>query len=361
MEKTRWRALNKIFRTTEPIPFDPNKDRYMVFSDQHLGMKELERNKIILIKALDHYYQNGFTVVNLGDFEELYRYDVKHITAADVDDIYEMEKAFIRENRYVRVVGNHDVDWKKAWELRNHSTSLALVVHNGLKLQWGDRVIFMAHGHQGDIINDKLWRMGRWLVRWIARPLGIPSITSVAANHRKRKKVERELYEWAKMQGVLFIAGHTHRPVFESLPKVDRLRIRLEGLMRAFVDATKEKDKEVLRKIIIATKERYQRMQLSARHKSYWSRLAQADLLVPCYFNDGCCLHRNGVTCIELAEGEIRLVRFFDSSRSDTVKEHERGPVSSILPADAGARHLRREILESESLTYVFSRIELLR
>lgn len=361
MDKSRWRALSKIFAEIVPIEFNPYKDRYMVFSDQHLGMKDFERNKFILVKALDHYYQSGFTFINLGDYEELYRYDFNEISAVGVEDVYNAEKAFLRENRYIRVVGNHDIEWQDAWQARTNSTLPDLVVHDGVKLQWGERFIFMAHGHQGDLIDERWWRIGRWLVRSIAKPLGLPSLTSVATNHRKRKKVERDFYEWAKRQGVLFIAGHTHRPAFESLTKVDRLRIRLEGLMRAYVETKKAKDKEVLRKIIIATKERYQRMQKSEGHNSYWSRLAQADLLVPCYFNDGSCLHRNGITCIELAEGEIRLVRFFDSSRPDTVEEHERGSVSTTLPADAGARHIRREILEKESLEYVFSRIELLR
>ena len=360
MEKSRWRALSKIFTETDPMEFNPFTDRYMIFSDVHLGMKDFNRNKFILVKALDHYYQCGFSIINLGDFEELYRYDFEKIEDTDVKDVYDAEKAFLKANRYIRVVGNHDFEWRPAWQKRAGSNLPDLVVQNGFKLQWGTHIIFMAHGHQGDLVDDKLWWLGRLFVRTIAKPLGLPSLTSVATNYYKRKRVERDFYQWAKKQRVLFIAGHTHRPAFESLTKVDRLRIRLEGLMRAFVETKKAKDKEVLRKIILALKERYQNMQHIEGKKSYWSRFSQADLLVPCYFNDGCSLHPNGITCIELTEGEIRLVRFFDSSKEDTVENHQRGAVSTILPADAGARHMRREILESESLEYVFSRIELL-
>lgn len=58
------------------MPFDPGKDRFIIFSDQHKGRRDgaddfagAEPN---YLKSLAYYYKNDFTYVNLGDSEELW-------------------------------------------------------------------------------------------------------------------------------------------------------------------------------------------------------------------------------------------------------------------------------------------------
>ena len=48
--------------------------------------------------------------------------------------------------------------------------------------------IFLIHGHQGDLINDRLWKLGRFLVRYIWKPLeiwGLNNSTRAAKNYKK--------------------------------------------------------------------------------------------------------------------------------------------------------------------------------
>ena len=35
-----------------------------------------------------------------------------------------------------------------------------------------------------------------------------------------------------------------------------------------------------------------------------------AELALPCYFNSGCCGYTNGITCLEIDMGEIRLIKW---------------------------------------------------
>jgi len=56
---------------------------------------------------------------------------------------------------------------------------------------------------------------------------------------------------------------------------------------------------------------------------------------LPCYFNTGCCAFEDGdVTGIEIADGDIRLVRWPDDDDSP-----------------------RQKVLQSESLTRVFRQL----
>ena len=56
------------------LPFDINKDKFIILSDQHKGAKNdaddfmlAERN---YLAALDYYYQNNYFFINLDDCEE---------------------------------------------------------------------------------------------------------------------------------------------------------------------------------------------------------------------------------------------------------------------------------------------------
>jgi hypothetical protein len=41
-----------------------------------------------------------------------------------------------------------------------------------------------------------------------------------------------------------------------------------------------------------------------SRHRTQWGE----ENPLPCYFNDGCCVHTNGITGVEIDQDEIRLV-----------------------------------------------------
>ena len=101
-------------------------------------------------------------------------------------------------------------------------------------------------------MNDNLWRVSRFLVRYLWRPLenfGVEDPTRAAKNYKEKNNVDKRLSEWAEREGVIVIAGHTHRPVFPS---------NGEGKC----------------------------------------------------FNDGSCVHPRCITAIEIVNGEISLVKW---------------------------------------------------
>jgi hypothetical protein len=119
------------------------------------------------------------------------------------------------------------------------------------------------------------------------------------------------MYDWAaKQDGLVMIAGHTHRPVFNSKTHLqqllDELR-ELEGLPPAERPQDYEKQVSALRKKIDYVR----------RKDRQCEEEAGGDRSRPCYFNTGCCSFGDGdITGLEIANGELRLVRWPDSDGS---------------------------------------------
>lgn len=362
MGKSKFKALSKVFDGLDSIVFNPKIEKYVVFSDGHIGMLEFDENRKLYLKALDYYYQEGFNLIISGDNEELHRYGIESLKDKYRKDVYAKENKFLQQKRYHRIFGNHDIDWRKQKRVEKnlHDVLSGLEIVEGLKFEWNGNFIFLAHGHQGDLINDKLGKLGRMILRWIARPLGISSGTSPARNYSKRRKDETEYYEWAKSRKVLFIAGHTHRPMFESLTKADRIRIDIENRVREYISEKDPGVREKLKAEIKAKKEWFEKARKKAGAEDQRLRLGRAELFTPCYFNDGSCLHKNGITCIELCQENIKLVFIYDRTEEANRDKELRAPTFRLLPGDPEAKNYMRQILEEEKLEYIFTRIQLL-
>ncbi|MBN1272367.1 MAG: metallophosphoesterase family protein [Candidatus Aminicenantes bacterium] len=345
----------------DPIKIDSQKDRYVFFSDQHIGMPEFDRNKQLYLKALDYYYEAGFTLVVLGDFEELHRYGIKKIKRR-YNDVYASERRFLFEKRYYRIYGNHDIDWRSPRRVKKHLHEVmpGLTVYEALRFDWEGNNIFLAHGHQGDFLNDTLGIVGRIVLRCLARPLDISSLTSPAKRYTKRRKDEEKFYIWAKKHKILFIAGHTHRPMFESLTKGDRIRIDIENNLRKYVQSTNEQAKQNIEQQIKKLKKDFDEHVQEEGKKNWSSGFGGPELVIPCYSNDGSCLHRSGITCIELEKRRIRLVFVYDESISANTEKYLRAPTIPLVPADPKASMYKKQILEDEDLDYIFTRIRFL-
>ncbi len=80
--------------------------------------------------------------------------------------------------------------------------------------------IFLLHGHQADWFNYTFWRLSRFLVRFLWKPLQILRVsdpTSPAQNFKSLIKVEEHVEEWIKENdNQMVVIGHTHRPRFPS-------------------------------------------------------------------------------------------------------------------------------------------------
>ena len=115
-KKSTIKLLNIACQSALKIPLDIEKDKFAILSDQHFGDGTQESddflvNKSIYISALNFYFKNNFTLIEVGDVEELWECDFEKIIRV-YSDIYILEKKFFDSGRLYRIFGNHDIFWK---------------------------------------------------------------------------------------------------------------------------------------------------------------------------------------------------------------------------------------------------------
>ncbi|MDP4090343.1 MAG: metallophosphoesterase family protein, partial [Bacillota bacterium] len=216
----------------------------------------------------------GYSYIEIGDGDELWEtsnyYDIIHVHS----DTFFLLSKFFREGRLHFIFGNHDIvknddtfvkknlyEFYDDRDKKNIPLFPNVKVHEGLILQHRTLgyKLFLIHGHQVDFLNGRIWRVGRFLVKHLWRPLetlGVNDPTSAAKNYEKKKAVAKKLIEWVKKEKCILIAGHTHKPMF---PEIGELP----------------------------------------------------------YFNDGSCVHPNSITAIEISGGDILLVKWKIKTRDD--------------------------------------------
>lgn len=269
--------LDKVFRDAFPVPFDHNS-RFVFFSDIHRGddslSDEFGRNRHIYYRALDYYYDNDFTYVEIGDGDELLEQkDYRHIYSSH-PQIFDLLRKFFKENRLHMLYGNHNLQLRQEDYVKknlyqvydDYSDSYidlfpGITVHEALILteRRTGQEIFVVHGHQGDLISDQFWFLSFVMIRFFWRFMhlvGVKYAASPARNRERRHKVELNYNRWNEDRHIMLICGHTHRPRF---PKKGE----------------------------------------------------------PAYFNTGCCIHPRGITCLELEDDEISLISWRMHSTKD--------------------------------------------
>ena len=288
--------------------FDMNTAKFIIFSDQHKGSKDLAddfRNaEPNYLAALQHYYQNEFVFINLGDSEELWESTPKTVIEKNRLSLLE-EAKFLLANRYHRIYGNHDLEWKYAIQQNLYLKPIfgeKLQICEGLVLQtvYNDKTysIFLTHGHQGDQKSD-----GNAFSTWVVAAIWTPiqrffeiSIDTISDSFELVDKHNIVMYEWSATQkDLIFISGHTHKPVFASLDHIERLAKQLDRA-RAANDAEQVEHLE---------------KQLEKRKTEYAGKKLVRTMAMPTYFNTGCCCFNDGdITGIEIADGFIRLIKW---------------------------------------------------
>jgi UDP-2,3-diacylglucosamine pyrophosphatase LpxH len=229
--------LDNALRKAKPLII--NKDSNIIlFSDLHKGdnsyADDFAHNMEIYTHAIQEYYENNFTYIELGDGIELWEnYSFEPIYKA-YKHVFELLKQFYEDNRLHLLWGNHDmifsdpltvekifykifppkniVQKEKLFDLEYHESIL-------LKIENSDKNILLIHGHQADWLNYRLWKVSRFFVRYFWMPLqkwfGLKDPTSPAKNYKNLIRVEKKLKKWiVKNDNQMVIAGHTHRPRF---------------------------------------------------------------------------------------------------------------------------------------------------
>lgn len=270
------KRISKAFDAALELPLD-RTSKYVLLSDCHRGTGKTGdnflKNEYLYLAALEYYFQNAFTYLELGDGDELWENrSVRKIKELH-NQSFEMMSRYYQAGRMYALYGNHDIVKKNNDFLQKHFLSYYCVrtlsdrplypgihFYSGIILRDAEskKDIYLTHGHQADLLNSTFWRLSRFLVRYVWKPLealGIPDPTSAAKNNTKKEKTEQKLTQWAKDHGHMLITGHTHRPV-------------------------------------IGTKD------------------------VP-YCNSGSCVHPVGITCIEIEGRCLTLVKWSVRARND--------------------------------------------
>lgn len=266
-----------MYGEAERIKFDYSS-RIVLMSDCHRGVgnwgDNFLNNQNLFFAALTYYNDKCFTYIELGDGDELWENRRLQSIVQTHSNAFWLMSKFYCQNRFYMLYGNHDRKKQNSKYMSTHCDNYycdsedrmcelfpGLVAREGIVLAENGtgNTILLAHGHQGDLLNDTLWRLARFLVRYVWRSLellGFHDPTSAAKNYKRKKKTERRLERWAKENGVMLIAGHTHRPTLQEPGK-------------------------------------------------------------SLYVNDGSCVHPRCITAIEIEKGNLTLVKWSVMTRPD--------------------------------------------
>lgn len=315
-------ALVRTRAAGNVLPLDIASDPLVIFSDQHKGSRDgaddFQVAEAAYRGAISYYNRMAYTLLTLGDVEELWEERPQPVIEA-YPDIFAQEARFHADGRYLRVWGNHDDHWRYPSQVQKYLDPIygpnPLTVREGILMNISngrERLgkLFLVHGHQGTLDSDRFAGISRLLVRYLWRPFQrltrIPSNTP-AKDWRLRHGHNSALYEWSiRQEKLILIAGHTHRPVFESIVDQKQLRSEIEAVRSTLEMAPED--------------EEYRQDLSQLEDELAWLKRAQQDqftapqserTIKPSYYNTGCCCYPDGsITGLELVAGEIRLVRW---------------------------------------------------
>ncbi|HPO04474.1 MAG TPA: serine/threonine protein phosphatase [Bacillota bacterium] len=276
------KRISQVYSNAREVTFD-DRSKFVVMSDCHRGdgsyADNFARNQNLFFAALTQYYYHKYTYIELGDGDELWENDKISKPLEVYDHIFWLLSKFHQSGRLFMIYGNHDIVKGKNGSIKSQLALFpGICFYEGLLLRHTklDLSLFLLHGHQADFLNDRLWIFNRFLVRYLWRPLellGINDPTSAATNPKRKKAVERALIRWTEKEKQPLIAGHTHRAVF---PKPGD----------------------------------------------------------SCYFNDGSCVHPRCITALEIADGNITLVKWSYKTKFDGTVFVGRDELADPLPLE---------------------------
>lgn len=343
------RNLQELLDAT-PVRALNDASRLVFFSDLHLGnggrTDDFLANSAMFEHVLSRYYlEGGHTLILNGDIEELQRFRLDDILAR-WSPVYDCFDEFRSRDRLIRLIGNHDMDLP---HIRGHDFEPL----DALRYDFDGHTIFVFHGHQTAAWFARYNRLAGLGLRYIANPLRITNF-SVAHDSVKRFRTEERAYNFASANRLLSIMGHTHRPLFESMSKVDSLKFEIERLCRKYPKASPKKKRSIEERIA-DHKQELKQIREEDDDRATVASLYNAHLLIPCTFNSGTVVGKRGMTCLEIENGRISLVHWFDELKSRKYMQY-----AHLKTEVLGTTPFHRVILKSESLDYIFTRIKLL-
>jgi len=350
--KIVYQNLDRLYDKSETAELK-KKDKWVIFSDLHMGdggsTDDFKANADLFKTALETYYfKRKYSLLLNGDIEELQRFSIKKIYEK-WSAIYETFDLFHAKKKLVKTVGNHDLALFEQSEL-----PFAYKHVEGFKLKHKRDHLFFYHGHQASKKFQSHNRLIGLTLKYFANPLGIKNY-SVAHSSRKQFKIEKRAYAYSAYRKVVSVIGHTHRPLFESMHKTERLKFKIEQLCREYLDANSEKERDEIKTAIKSYKKDLKKYYRAHQPTNLDSYVYNTIFHIPCLFNSGCVIGKRGMTCLEIENGMIRLVHWFDGQIN---KKYLRP--TGYEPERLADTNYFRMIINEESLDYVFTRIKFL-
>lgn len=269
--------IYRVYRSAEEIPID-DTSKIVLMSDCHRGdgnwSDDFSRNQNIYFAALTYYYERSYTYIEIGDGDELWENKRFSDIVRVHSNVFWLLSKFYKRKKLYLIYGNHDMVKKNQKFVENNLYKYFderkksyvplfenIKVHEGLILKHkvDNYKIFLIHGHQVELLNNEFWKLTRFLVRYLWRPLnffGINDPTRTAESYHRKHAAEKKLIQWVERENQMLIAGHTHRPMFAE-----------DG--------------------------------------------------APLYFNTGSAVHPRCITALEINYGQIQLVKWFINTRLD--------------------------------------------
>lgn len=233
------KELTDLYNRCERVDID-NTSKVIFISDVHRGdgtySDSLIANRNIYFAALRHYYYEGFTLVEVGDGDELWKNRNVVDIAYNYKGVFKMLNKFNNSKRLYMLYGNHDRAKSSKEFINKQIKKLNMVGCNfgldfinlatnieykeGIVLRYKplDKEIFITHGHQVDLMNYEFAFISKFLVRYVWRFMegigGFKAPTSPANSYKKGDKIDDKLEKWSKINKKLLICGHTHKSRF---------------------------------------------------------------------------------------------------------------------------------------------------
>lgn len=347
--KTVYNSLEKIFQESPSEPLT-ERSKWVIFSDLHMGdggsTDDFKANSSLFTEVLSNYYlDKKYGLFLNGDVEELQRFSLKSIVK-HWTNVYKIFDRFDQETRLIKTIGNHDLEIQN-----NHHLPYAYFITEGYRFTYGADDIFLFHGHQASKKYQRHNKLIGFTLKYFANPLGIKSY-SVSHDSKKQYNIEKRVYHYAAYYKRISIIGHTHRPLFESLHKVERLKYTIEQLCREYADGNH--DEKIEETIRLHKKELRSYYKQNEEH-NYQNYVYNTIFHIPCVFNSGTVVGKRGMTCIEIADGKIRLVHWFDKNISPKYLSR-----TGYTPEQLPGTDFYRMVINEETLEYIFTRIKFL-
>lgn len=183
-----YKKLLRLYKNSFILPFC-REEKIVILSDIHRGdgsySDSLIGNKNIYLSALNYYYKEGYTLIEAGDGDELWKNKSFVDIAYNHKDIFKVLNKFNNKKRLHLLYGNHDSKKaSKEFLLKQKKKLLKIdkdfgkdfiylldntIYKESLILKYTplDKDIFIFHGHQLDFMNYELSFLSKFLVRHI--------------------------------------------------------------------------------------------------------------------------------------------------------------------------------------------------